>query len=174
MNVDEKSIIQDISDALFQEYSTFMNEHMLNYLYMMSNEYMYFLLQQFTNVVSSVVSRIIPLYELIIKTTEIENKLNSMSSFYITNMMNYIDSLDYTISYHRKLVCLDRYMQNFCFYFTNKILHDNSVNDPISIYISLVKSAYKIQKQYKMSISNPAYKMCRERLMKEYKEMSQN
>jgi hypothetical protein len=94
-----------------------------------------------------------------------------LSKFYISNIACYFESFDSTLNYFRRLVALDRYSEKYIGSFVNIILHDKSDLDPIKKYLIMVDSSNIIKRQYKISISNPRYQMCRTRLHREYLEM---
>jgi hypothetical protein len=148
-----------------------MNENMLDRLVIASPEYSFVLLQSLNDIVNISIKEIIPVYDTVVKTIEIENRLTVLSKYLIGNISCYYDSFDGTLNYFRRLVALDKYLKGYINLFVNTIVHDESDIDPIKRYILMNNASNKIQAQWRLSISNPNYKICRDRLQREFREL---
>jgi hypothetical protein len=137
----EIDIIDKISKKIFSIYNDFMNEQMLDKLVVASTEYSSVLLQDLNKIINNAVKDSIPIYDSCIRNYEIENRLDMLSKFYISNLACYFESFDSTLNYFRRLVALDRYSEKYIGSFVSIILHDNSDSDPIKKYLIMVDSS---------------------------------
>ena len=168
----EDNIRENIINYIYRVYATILNRHILEEILLLNPSYDSYITRQFDDIYNKAMLMNIPFYTEYIQTDQIERKLYCLSFLSASDIEYRIRRLGYTKSFHKHLVLFDEVTMKNIRNTVEDYINDNGVTDPILKYLKLNDASNIIKNQFKESISNPKFLLCRNRLVKELCELS--